>query len=305
MVMVPYIELTGLTSGTSYFFHLRSDCNADGLSLWVSTPFTTHYTCMTDFYDTGGSDNNYDDNENTVRMICPENIGEVVTVNFLTFNVEQNWDALYIYDGDNTSSPLLSSGNPETLAGFPAGGYYGVSSPGTFTSTHNSGCLTTKFLSDAFVTEFGWYADISCQNVCSNMVSSTQDSGAGTLRFNSNCLADGSTLFFSSSLQNDTIFLNTPIVLNKSITLSNLHPGTIFIKVNNAGPVFQIEADRTVNLFNLTLLSGNQAIGRAIINHGICNLDNVTVIDESEITGGNTIQNNGILNIDGTVQIKD
>jgi hypothetical protein len=69
--------------------------------------------------------------------------------------------------------------------------------------------------------------------------------------------------------------------------------------------VFQIEADRTVSLLNLTLLSGNQTIGRAIINNGICNLNNVTINDESEIIGGNTVQNNGILNIDGMVQIKD
>ncbi|MDQ3193108.1 MAG: CUB domain-containing protein [Bacteroidota bacterium] len=54
---------------------------------------------------------------------------------------------IYIYDGPNTSSPII-------------GTYTGTTSPGTITST--SGCLTIRFTSDGSVTAAGWQAVISC-----------------------------------------------------------------------------------------------------------------------------------------------
>ena len=61
------------------------------------------------------------------------------------FDVETDWDALYIHNGDDISAPIFSSGNGITQAGFPAGGYYGTTLPPTYTSSHASGCLTFAF----------------------------------------------------------------------------------------------------------------------------------------------------------------
>ncbi|WP_228377122.1 T9SS type A sorting domain-containing protein [Chryseobacterium sp. FH2] len=59
---------------------------------------------------------------------------------------------MYIYNGPSTSSPLFANGNNLT----------GTALPGTFTSTHPSGAITVKFVSDPGVNDLGWQASFSC-----------------------------------------------------------------------------------------------------------------------------------------------
>ncbi|MBK5214111.1 MAG: choice-of-anchor J domain-containing protein, partial [Flavobacteriaceae bacterium] len=154
---------TGLSGGFNYDFYVVADCTADGLSqLAGPINFATPPACGGKFYDTGGPGGDYQNNENVTTTIPPANSGDKVTVTFTAFNVEATWDALYVYDGPNASSPIISSGNPPTNSGFPAGGYYGTTNPGPFTSTHASGALTFVFMSDASVPKSGWEADVTC-----------------------------------------------------------------------------------------------------------------------------------------------
>jgi hypothetical protein len=157
---------TGLTNGTSYDFYVVADCDVDGLSSYAGpVNFVTVITppeCGGKFYDTGGPTANYENNANVTTIITPTNSGDAVTVTFTAFQVETGWDALYVYDGPDASAPIISSGNPATNGGFPAGGYYGTTNPGPFTSTHPSGALTFVFLSDASVPQAGWEADVTC-----------------------------------------------------------------------------------------------------------------------------------------------
>jgi hypothetical protein len=118
--------------------------------------------CGTIFADSGGPAGNYQVNEDSTTVLCPSGPDEVIRVAFTAFDVESQFDALYIFDGPSTSSPLLHSGNPATLSGFPAGGYYGTNLPGTFISSDPGGCLTFQFLSDPTVTRPGWSADVDC-----------------------------------------------------------------------------------------------------------------------------------------------
>ena len=225
------VAITGLTPGTNYYIHVRLDCGVDGYSIWVSKDFFTSYTCNQAYFDSGGSAVNYNNNEDIVRTICPSAVGEVVTLTVNAFGVEEDWDALYLHNGNSTAASIFDSGNPVTDAGFPSGGYYGSTIPGPFIANNSSGCLTSQFLSDGFVTELGWASTITCTNVCSTVVNSSSDDGAGTLRFNLNCNVAGSTLTFSPTLINDTIILNSAsILIDKNITLSNTTGGNIFIK---------------------------------------------------------------------------
>ncbi len=154
---------TGLGGGFNYDFYVVADCTADGLSQYAGPiTFATPPACGGKFYDTGGPGGDYSDNENVTTVITPENSGEQVTVTFTAFDVEEGWDALYVYDGPDTSAPLISSGNPQTNGGFPAGGYYGTTIPGPFVSSHASGALTFVFLSDGSVPRAGWEADVTC-----------------------------------------------------------------------------------------------------------------------------------------------
>ncbi len=157
---------TGLTNAMHYDFYVVADCDFDGLSTYAGpVNFATLITppaCGGKFYDTGGPQGDYENNENVTTVITPDASGDRVMVTFTFFDVESSWDALYVYDGPDTSSPLIDSGNPATNSGFPAGGYYGTTIPGPFTATNESGALTFVFMSDSSVPHAGWEADVTC-----------------------------------------------------------------------------------------------------------------------------------------------
>lgn len=160
------IEVEDLEYGTMYYFHVRSDCDNDS-SKWVTYgPFTSASTCGDPLFDSGGLENEYDINEHITTLICPNVTGEQITINFKSFDVEPDYDVLYIYDGNTTNAPKISSTNGETDSGFPAGGYYGNTIPGPFTSSDTSGCLTLEFRSDDFVTAPGWEIEALCGVSC-------------------------------------------------------------------------------------------------------------------------------------------
>ena len=106
-------------------------------------------TCMGNFYDSGGPGGNYQNNENFTMTFYPSTTGAFTRFTFNTFDIESNWDYLYIYDGENTSAPLI-------------GTYTGTTSPGTVTASNSSGAITFNFTSDGSVTYPGWSASISC-----------------------------------------------------------------------------------------------------------------------------------------------
>ncbi|SRX55619.1 T9SS type A sorting domain-containing protein [Aequorivita sp. CIP111184] len=154
---------SGLGGGFNYDFYVVADCNTDGLSQYAGPiTFATPPACGGKFYDTGGPGGDYQNDENVTTTINPANAGEQVTVTFTAFDVESSWDALYVYDGPDASFPIISSGNPATNSGFPAGGYYGTTIPGPFVSSDPSGALTFVFRSDSSVPRTGWEADVTC-----------------------------------------------------------------------------------------------------------------------------------------------
>src|ERR1043165_4544379 len=125
----------------------------------------TFSTCSGNFYDSGGQFGNYNVSENFTITFNPSVPGNSINVLFSSFSTEFGWDALYIYNGPSTASPLISSGNGGTSGGFPAGGWWGTTIPGGtsgITSTDPSGALTFQFRSDASVISTGWAAAISC-----------------------------------------------------------------------------------------------------------------------------------------------
>jgi N-acetyl-anhydromuramyl-L-alanine amidase AmpD len=105
-----------------------------------NTPVTVETAATGDFYDTGGPIGVYGNDERTITRIQP---GGPVTVTFTQFDVENNWDYLYIYDGPTVFSPLI-------------GHFTGTNSPGTVTSSGDA--LTFEFRSDCGTTAPGWAA---------------------------------------------------------------------------------------------------------------------------------------------------
>jgi gliding motility-associated-like protein len=96
----------------------------------------------TTLFDSGGLNGNYASNENYSKTIYSDN-GEKPYLKFTSFNTENNFDVLYIYDGLDASAKLIgaySGGNAPTLV--QASGAY----------------LTLVFTSDNSNTASGWAA---------------------------------------------------------------------------------------------------------------------------------------------------
>ena len=126
----------------------------------------TVVTCAGHFVDDGGVANNYAVNAIGTVTLVPATPGTKIRVVFNSFNTENNYDGMMIYNGNNSSAPLISSGLP---AGFnattaPAGSFYGTNSPGIITSTATDGSLTFVFKSDNIITRPGWEATVFCYN---------------------------------------------------------------------------------------------------------------------------------------------
>jgi len=105
--------------------------------------------CGTTVYDPGGPGSNYPNNASYTVTYCPDNPGDLVTLDFTMFSTESGYDFLTIYNGPNTSSPSF-------------GTYSGTGNLGQFTSSHPSGCLTLQFTSDWAYTLPGWAATVTC-----------------------------------------------------------------------------------------------------------------------------------------------
>lgn len=102
--------------------------------------------CSDTLFDTGGPMGNYRNNEDyTFTLNSPA--GQSIEVNFPVFDVELNWDYLYVYDGPTTASPLL-------------GTFTGSTAPPTLLSTGD--VMTFRFTSDNATVTPGFELAWSC-----------------------------------------------------------------------------------------------------------------------------------------------
>ena len=122
-------------------------------------------TCSGNFYDSGGPSGVYSANEDYTITICPENDLQLIELDFTSFTSQPvqngNGDGLEIYDGVNTSAPLINM-------------YSGTNSnsgPGFITASNDTGCLTFRFFSNNAAQAGGWEAVISCFEPCQDVFS--------------------------------------------------------------------------------------------------------------------------------------
>jgi hypothetical protein len=141
---------SGLNANTYYKFYVRPVCTEGREAESQQLVFATNadWCSGTIFRDTNPN-GNYPNDQHLIRTITPENASQSYTVTFTSFDTEENFDYMYVYDGANTSAPLL-------------GAYSGSEIPGPFTSTATDGSLTFEFISDSYETENGWSATVSC-----------------------------------------------------------------------------------------------------------------------------------------------
>jgi hypothetical protein len=109
-------------------------------------------TSLANFYDTGGENGNYQNNEDITMTIYPTHPSERICVTIHNFQTEvgASGDILYVYNGNSTSSPEIGRIN-------------GVNY-GNLVSSAADGSLTFRFISNATTTFSGWYASITVDN---------------------------------------------------------------------------------------------------------------------------------------------
>jgi hypothetical protein len=149
----------GLSPNTYYVVRVRPIC---GFGLQAPNEQTiivtgTSYCNGIEITDTGGVSDDYTDSETYIRTIIPNLPNKKIKLTFTAFDLEQDYDYLYVYDGNSTSAPDLS-----------AGGFTGNSIPGPFVSSASDGSLTVKFYSDGGVVAPGYVANVACETSLSN-----------------------------------------------------------------------------------------------------------------------------------------
>ncbi len=176
-VMNPYAA-TGLVGDNNYQFYVQADCGVDGVSAWAGPfAFATTYvavppTCTSGtFLDSGGASGVYSAGENITYTICPDNAGDVVTVEFTFFSTENNgaaacYDGLTVHDGADNLATTIDPPGGGTIwcwdeVDVPAVGTGDLEGM-MITSSDASGCLTFVFTSDGSVQRDGWEATITC-----------------------------------------------------------------------------------------------------------------------------------------------
>ena len=147
-------QATGLGSGNLHEVYVRANCGAGEVSDWIFTSFTTTGIpgCGSTVTDTGGFDGDYSSNE--LYEINYNSSGNLVTLNFTLVDLETCCDNLSVYDGADSSAPVLNAD---------------LTAPASFTASTEDG-LTILFDSDSSVQAAGWEATLTCAPLPSCLV---------------------------------------------------------------------------------------------------------------------------------------
>ncbi|SCY20551.1 M12 family metallo-peptidase [Flavobacterium caeni] len=174
--------------------------------------------------DSGGANNEYDDNESYVRVMIPNLPNKKIELTFTAFDLEAEYDYLWVYDGNSTSAPDLTNG-----------GLDGTDIPGPFESTAADGSLTLRFYSDGGVTEEGFVAQVACLNTLAaqdfaSLIDFTYypNPTDGLVAIASKTPIDQITVY---NVAGQLLYNETPHQLNAKVDIGSFATGTYFFKL--------------------------------------------------------------------------
>lgn len=218
-------EASGLLPNTYYIVQVRPFCDGiePAIREKIFATLATNFCEGVPFTDTGGTSASYTDMENWVRTMTPNNRGLKLRVTFSSFNLENNWDFLYIYNGSDEFYPSLTPN-----------GLTGTTNPGVFNSTAADGSLTFKFVSDEATVTAGWNATVTCtgtlgmENADFLDYSYYPNPTTGKVSINSK---DAITEIAVYNVQGQLLYNQKLNDLSTSIDLSQFAKGTYFFKL--------------------------------------------------------------------------
>jgi gliding motility-associated-like protein len=109
------------------------------------TPSTSE--CAGTLFDSGGPAGDYSSGENLTFTICPDEIHQCIFIDVQTFDLENDFDFLYFFAGENTGAPQIAS-----LTG----------SGNSIQLQIHSACVTLQFQSDNTVADAGFALTWMC-----------------------------------------------------------------------------------------------------------------------------------------------
>src|SRR6266699_2234152 len=145
---------------------------------------------------------------------------------------------------------------------------------------------------------FAAMASVQNLHAATITVTSTADSGAGTLRDALASASDGDTIDFSVT---GTITLTSgQLVVNNSLTISGPGAANLAVNGNAASRIFYISSGKTVTISGLTITNGRksgigiESQGAGILNdHATLTVSNCTITGNSAAGNGGGIYNTG------------
>ncbi len=169
------------------------DVSGQTYTLNSTTNGTTVSTCSGTFVDNGGTSGNYSANRADTITFQPSTPGKKMRALFTLIYMEIG-DSLVIYDGQNTSAPILAVFDFTNAIG------------GSVVALNASGSLTFRFKSDGIVQDKGWEATLSCAEPCQSFTGGfTTTPAADANGFVNVCLGDFITLNANINYPNNNV----------------------------------------------------------------------------------------------------
>lgn len=201
-------------------------------------------TCDAFFYDSGGPDSAYSNNENSTVTIYPGTSGGKVSIFFTYFQTANANDFLEIHNGNLATNPLITT--LKSTSGY-----------GTVTSTAADGSLTLKYISDASYTSIGWAGVITCTPTIKNI------SLPGTYTVSSGFYSDNGGPEYDYSDNQTTIVTLLPSDTTKLVSV-NFED----FQTDNVGDYLEVYNGNNIAAPLLTTLKVNSGYGTVTSSAG-------------------------------------
>ena len=224
------IVLTDLLPNKFYSVTVKPICEGALTASGRSFMFVTEVENIcsgTTLTDSGGAFGNYGDMESYVRVLIPNTPNSKMKLTFTQFDLEDDYDYLYIYDGASISSPILT-----------AQGLTGSTLPPTFTSTAADGSLTLEFSSDQAVNGAGFKIQTDClqelgvNNFANIDFTYYPNPSNGIVNISSKTAISSLQVF---NIQGQLLYSTAVDSTDAKVNISHFASGTYFFKVDFEG----------------------------------------------------------------------
>lgn len=204
---------------------------------WYFMGDKTYTVCDAKYFDAGGPNNNYSNNESSVITFLPATSGLKIRATFNQSEIEDGGndcanDKLIIYDGASENGSLLA-----TLCG--------VINGNSFTASNNSGALTFKFVSNSDITANGWDVTLECVN------------NVGLEENNETQLS-----IYPNPVSNNVFYLKASKVINK-VVLTDISGRKVF-ETTPKNTSCNIQCNWPSGFYILNIETDNQRISRKL-----------------------------------------